>query len=618
MGPKARNSSSPALARIGLASAIGALYAGSFVAIACSRRPPPGAVEGHEGASSGLDGAVTEWVDEAVEAGIDPLVHEETAANARASLAAGTYEGPFVGAMNMVTSVLSTPAWPENDAGIASSRLGYLRHGGKAAVLPFPPIVNSGCPDGWYELVIGGYVCGRAVTTDLKHPRVRLAPSPPDLGAALPYKYGYNVTNGTPLYRRVLSMQDRKKYEPWLSSPAPVVAAAAPVAAPARTESEPSEAPAAAGGSEEGKDEAVATRTAAMPIAEEGEEVRPPVVKGKTSRAAPVSSAPTPWFMREMDGGRPKITLDELHGRGVLVRRMVRGFYLALDKEFKAANAKWWRTTGGLAVPFERIMLQQPRTDFHGTWIDRTAAGGEIDAGVEPSPRPSSGAVVLTRGDGARKYLIDPETKKVSVLGAPMAKRRPAALTGEQTVANGGTFQETTEGFWVRSGDVAPATTMKRPDDVGPTEKWIDVDLTRQMLIAFEGDEPVFATLISSGRRNRYDKEHDYPTPVGTFRIREKHVTATMDGDIASDGPYSIEDVPWVMYYHGSYALHGAFWHAQFGHTRSHGCINLSPEDARNLFNWVEPRLPSGWHGVFVQGDQSGTTLVVHEDADKR
>ena len=75
-----------------------------------------------------------------------------------------------------------------------------------------------------------------------------------------------------------------------------------------------------------------------------------------------------------------------------------------------------------------------------------------------------------------------------------------------------------------------------RPADLEPGAKWIDVDLTRQILVAFEGDRPVFATLVSSGKRNLQDKEKDRPTPTGTFRIREKHITATMDGDVAADG----------------------------------------------------------------------------------
>ena len=86
-----------------------------------------------------------------------------------------------------------------------------------------------------------------------------------------------------------------------------------------------------------------------------------------------------------------------------------------------------------------------------------------------------------------------------------------------------------------------------------------------------------------------------------------------MDGDVASDGPYSIEDVPWVMYFPGSYALHGAFWHNLFGTTRSHGCVNMSPIDAREIFFWTEPHLPKGWHGVFQSEANKGTRVVIHE-----
>ncbi len=87
-----------------------------------------------------------------------------------------------------------------------------------------------------------------------------------------------------------------------------------------------------------------------------------------------------------------------------------------------------------------------------------------------------------------------------------------------------------------------------------------------------------------------------------------------MDADTASDGPYSIEDVPWVMYFEGSYALHGAFWHNAFGAPRSHGCVNMAPPDAKELFGWVEPQLPEGWHGVYSTESVPGTRVVVHGD----
>jgi lipoprotein-anchoring transpeptidase ErfK/SrfK len=145
------------------------------------------------------------------------------------------------------------------------------------------------------------------------------------------------------------------------------------------------------------------------------------------------------------------------------------------------------------------------------------------------------------------------------------------------------------------------------PDKLGESEKWIDVNLRRQTLVAFVGDKAVFATIVSSGR-----KDHD--TPPGSFRIREKHIAATMDGDAdtASDGPYSIQDVPYIEYFNGGYALHGAFWHAEFGRVKSHGCVNLAPADAKSIFGWTEPQLPDGWHAVNATKDKPGTRVVVH------
>ncbi|MDB5214457.1 MAG: hypothetical protein JWO86_2384, partial [Myxococcaceae bacterium] len=79
------------------------------------------------------------------------------------------------------------------------------------------------------------------------------------------------------------------------------------------------------------------------------------------------------------------------------------------------------------------------------------------------------------------------------------------------------------------------------------------------------------------------------------------------------DGPYSIEDVPWIMYFNGSYALHGAFWHNNFGKTKSHGCVNMAPQDAKAIFAWTEPHLPDGWHGVMSTTEKPGTRVIIHE-----
>jgi hypothetical protein len=67
------------------------------------------------------------------------------------------------------------------------------------------------------------------------------------------------------------------------------------------------------------------------------------------------------------------------------------------------------------------------------------------------------------------------------------------------------------------------------------------------------------------------------------------------------------------MYFNGSYALHGAFWHNNFGRQQSHGCVNLAPLDGKALFGWTEPRLPDNWHGVMATPEKPGTRVIVHE-----
>ena len=107
-------------------------------------------------------------------------------------------------------------------------------------------------------------------------------------------------------------------------------------------------------------------------------------------------------------------------------------------------------------------------------------------------------------------------------------------------------------------------------------ERWIDVDLSEQMLTAYERGTPVHTTLVSTGLPAT-------PTPVGQFRIWVKF----RYDDMAGDG-YYIEDVPYVMYFHDGYGLHGVTWHGNFGHPMSHGCVNLPTSEAEWLFNWAE------------------------------
>jgi lipoprotein-anchoring transpeptidase ErfK/SrfK len=107
-------------------------------------------------------------------------------------------------------------------------------------------------------------------------------------------------------------------------------------------------------------------------------------------------------------------------------------------------------------------------------------------------------------------------------------------------------------------------------------ERWINVDLAEQLLTAYEGHVPVRTTLVSTGLPNT-------PTPMGQFRIWIKLRTDDMAGT-----DYYIEDVPYVMYFHEGYGLHGVTWHGNFGRPMSHGCVNLPTEEAEWLFDFAD------------------------------
>jgi lipoprotein-anchoring transpeptidase ErfK/SrfK len=117
-----------------------------------------------------------------------------------------------------------------------------------------------------------------------------------------------------------------------------------------------------------------------------------------------------------------------------------------------------------------------------------------------------------------------------------------------------------------------------RPEGVAAGERWINVNLSTQTLTAYEGDQPVFTTAISSGKAT-------HPTVTGLFRVWLRYEKQTMNGYLLGYD-YYIENVPYVMYFYRDYALHGAYWHNSFGVPMSHGCVNLSPDDAAWLYQW--------------------------------
>ena len=162
---------------------------------------------------------------------------------------------------------------------------------------------------------------------------------------------------------------------------------------------------------------------------------------------------------------------------------------------------------------------------------------------------------------------------------------------------------------WLPRSLVRVAQPMQRPQGVASDAKWMHIELSEQVLTAYEGDKMVFATLISSGKQGTSTKS-------GRFELYGKTVHGTMRGKPWDD--YFAEEVPHVMHYDAGRALHAAYWHDQFGVPKSHGCINLSPADAAWLFAWIPPSVPSGWHSVLPVNWGATPVVVLVDKPTKR
>ncbi len=439
----------------------------------------------------------------------------------------------------------AVPAWPgpfftvtTGSTGIYAQpvldralKIGYARNGGRIPVLA-ELVEGQGCTGGWYLGVQGGYICSTEGTIDESDPRARLSATAPNLSATLPYPYARNGRNGTPLYNSVPSVDQMAAYEPR-------------------------------------------------------------VERGAGDDA---DSSERPWWQRDKFQ-LSQVKLAELASEsdGLLAKRLVQGFYIAIDREFEWISRHWYKTTKGMVAPRDRFVAVEGY-GFQGVEL--------VDDAALP--------IAWAYGSRETRPRFKIEDKSVKQAGT-FPRHRAVHLTGQKTEVAGTEYLQTVDQDWVQAAHVRVAAAPEKPPaNLAPEERWISVDLRTQTLIALVGERAVYATLVSSGKETN-DPLTDHRSPSGEWYVREKHITTTMDGDgsAAGDLPYSIEDVPYVMYFEGSYALHGAFWHRNFGTRMSHGCINLAPLDAKYLFFFSDPAVQPGWHGAWSGNGRKGTRIVI-------
>ncbi len=416
------------------------------------------------------------------------------------------------------------------------------------------PVGRAGCAGGWYA-VGDGYVCVEpsSATLDTQHPLARLLARGPDRGRGLPYAYGIVRKQG-PLYSRLPTRKEAEREEgdldarmrEWLDAPGELGA----LFRPEIWSRDP--------------------RTARALWDAQTTDV-PPVFAG--DKAFP--------------GNLSGLTKDP---GALVVGRTKRHNGLALVDTAVVDGRRYGITTNLLVVPIDRLRPIEG-SQYHGVEIPR-----DIDF-----------PFALIRRAGGASFR---EEGKQLVKVADLPRRAAIKLTGKQKFFHKVLHFQTEDGLWI-SDQVAsrldPAKKMPRWGKKG--ERWLDVNVTKQTLVAYDGARAVYATLVSTGEAGLGDPEKSKSTKRGIFRVHTKHVAATMDSETVGE-EFELRDIPYVQYFEGGYALHAAYWHDDFGTPRSHGCINLAPEDARYLFDFTEPKVPEGFHTA--RRALTGSVVFVH------
>jgi hypothetical protein len=492
-----------------------------------------------------------------------------------------------------------------------------------------------------------GHVCTDEATTDMNDPLVRAASRRPDLSKPMPYKYGF-VRATSPQYLKVPSRAEQEKSEFKLTEHLDWFKA---------NQAEVQKVVLGA------NDVPLDARGVALPGGK-----APPGFRASTELSendlfgGQTASDPVPWWLQN---GRqiPNVSGYAVPEYAIFADRVRRKTGLSLvgafDTESDGLSRRFAVTVDMRLVPTTKLKPDSGSA-FHGVTL--------------------SDKLTLPLGwvntSDARSYKLI-KGKDQSRPDQALPFRAVVPLSGKARIKAGERFYQTlmNKTVWIKAKDLAVAG---KPDALPAAaekgEKWIDISITQQALVLYEGKKPVYATLVSTGRDRLGDPKTTLSTPRGSFRLTSKHIAAAMDSEENSSvsggarahtapssgasaatiarlkaaeakgeklseddarrlanvrkgrdpeygitmrrgaSDFELRDVPWIQYFASGYALHGAYWHDVFGTARSHGCVNLAPIDARYVFLWTDPPVPAGWHGINVGSDMGeGTAVEIRE-----
>lgn len=444
--------------------------------------------------------------------------------------------------------------WVYKNASRQQQPIGYVRPGTSVELQDTEPVAGTGCQSGkWMRIVPTGFVClDGAATLDLESPLYRaLSTVVKPRDHVLPYRYAYST--GAPMYGRVPNEEEMKKAERGFH---PVDKLLPP------------------------------TGTTYEELAAEE------VLRG--TDAIPAFATPGSELPR-MRG----------HGEGLVRKTIPSGSLLSFSHAFEVRGRTYLLSTDLTLVTSDRVRPFR-ETRFRGVALD----------GSIPLP------IAWTKGAPRKKYrkLSDGGFEQTGDTWAPRTMLR---LTGVRETHKVWVYLETREsGMYVRERDASVVDRLaKLPSTIKASDKWIEFSAGRGTFTLYVGRDPVYSTLASPGRGGGAPRggmsekelvEGSY-TPLGIYRVTFKTMSTTMTPEgVPNPQKHWVQDVPYTQYFQRPFAIHTAYWHEDFGEPKSGGCINLSPEDARFVFGWTEPRLPEDWSGVSSSQEMGlGTPVII-------
>jgi hypothetical protein len=407
---------------------------------------------------------------------------------------------PLLGITAFVATVYAEPR-------DTARKLGYLRVGAKVA-RSAEPAGKSSCPGGWYEIYPRGFVCvGSDATLDMESPILKAAEKRPNLKTALPYRYAF-VRAVLPMYLRVPTASEQQKSEfkldehlEWYkqneASVAQVTLGAPDVPIDERGVPVP------------GK------RLGEMGLGKNSQEVGIGVLLGGET-----DNDPIPFWL---EGGKrqiPNISDFKVPEYAAFADRARRHTGLAFIGSFPAGEEALGRrfaiTTDLRLAPHTKIKADMG-SPWHGLEL--------MDELTLP--------IAFIRSQGAKSYKLNKTTSATAE--GELDFRSVHALAGTMRTVEGVKYFRTKDKRWLSELDVGLAVPPASwPEDAEKGKKWIEISIKSQTLVLWEGKRPIYATLVSTGQAGLDDPKKTSATVRGVFKIRNKHITATMDSNEGS------------------------------------------------------------------------------------